>query len=151
MRFHSTPQSALNLEITKLAIAECVVSAALYLGICVHFRTFRYLASAVVVAPLMLFRTEVSANWGLKVYHQWTDRTARILDSIPDSLSYTEAGSIMAMLIATPMVGAALRILAPLYWAGRRPLQTQARHSAQLGSGQSSRLNVPNFVPHFVP
>ncbi|MDQ1558103.1 MAG: hypothetical protein QOD32_1163, partial [Pyrinomonadaceae bacterium] len=32
MRTYSTPQSALNGEITKLAILECVASAALYVS-----------------------------------------------------------------------------------------------------------------------
>lgn len=58
MRTYSTPQSALNGEITKLAIIECVVSVAIYVSIGMYFGTFRYLAVAVVFAPLMLFRTE---------------------------------------------------------------------------------------------
>ena len=62
MRSYSTPQSAVNLEITKLAIIESAASVALYVCIALYFGTFRYLATAVVVAPLMLFRTEASAD-----------------------------------------------------------------------------------------
>src|SRR5258706_15625465 len=70
MRSFSTPQSALNGEITKLAIFECIGSVALYVGIGLHFGTLRYLAWAVVVAPLMLFRTDASAEWGLRAYER---------------------------------------------------------------------------------
>ena len=65
MRFHSTPESALNLEITKLAIIETLVSVGLYVGIGIYFGTFRYLALAILIAPLMLFRTKISTEWGL--------------------------------------------------------------------------------------
>lgn len=62
MRTHSTPQSALNLEFTKLAIIECIASVAVYVGVALYFETFKYLAMAVVVAPLRLFRTEASTD-----------------------------------------------------------------------------------------
>jgi hypothetical protein len=48
MRFHSTPESALNGEITILAIIETVLSVTLYLWAGLHFGTFKYLALAVV-------------------------------------------------------------------------------------------------------
>ena len=64
MRFHSTPQSVLDGEITKLAIIECVIAVALYVGIGLYFDTFSHYAVAVAVAPLMLFRTEASSIWG---------------------------------------------------------------------------------------
>jgi hypothetical protein len=82
MRFHSTPQSALNGEITKLAIIECVLSIALYLWIGVHFKTFRHLAVAVIAAPLMLFRTEASADWGLAVYAQIVEKLKGEVDGL---------------------------------------------------------------------
>jgi hypothetical protein len=62
MRFHSTPESAHNLEITKLAIFETVASLALYLVIGFYLGTFQHLALAVLVAPLMLFRTNDSMD-----------------------------------------------------------------------------------------
>ena len=68
MRFHSTPESALNGEITKLAIIECIASVAIYLAIGFYFGTFRYLAMAVVVAPLMLLRTDASSDWWAGYY-----------------------------------------------------------------------------------
>jgi hypothetical protein len=77
MRFNSTPESALNMEITKLAIIETVAAIALYIGIGAYFGTFRYLA--VTVAPLLLFRTEKSAEWGFKVYEDWLYRFGGVL------------------------------------------------------------------------
>ena len=68
MRSHSTPESALNLEITKLAIVETAVSLALYIGAGFYLGTFQYLTLAVLVAPLMLLRTERSTDWALRVY-----------------------------------------------------------------------------------
>jgi hypothetical protein len=67
MRFHSTPESAENLEITKLAIIETVLSIAIYVCSGLYLGTFKYLALAVFFAPLMLFRTKGSAEWGLTV------------------------------------------------------------------------------------
>src|SRR5690349_131319 len=76
MRTYSTPESALNQEITKLAIIETVVAVTLYIGIAIYFGTFKHLAVAVVVAPLMLFRTEASAEWGFKVYEEYAHNSA---------------------------------------------------------------------------
>jgi len=67
VRFHSIPQSARNLEITKLAIIESVAAVALYVGIGVNGETVMHLAPAVVVVPFMLLRTETSAEWGLSL------------------------------------------------------------------------------------
>ncbi len=71
MRFHSTPESVQNGEITILAIIECVASVTLYLVLGFYIRTFRHLAWAVVVAPLMLFRTKQSVVWGLDSYSKY--------------------------------------------------------------------------------
>lgn len=70
MRFHSTPESAEKGEITILAIIECIVSVIVYLAICIYFKSFKYLAWPIAVAPLMLFRTEESTQWGLARYSQ---------------------------------------------------------------------------------
>jgi hypothetical protein len=114
MRSYSTPQSALDGEITKLAIAECVASVALYVGLGVYFGTFRYLALAVVFAPLMLFRTEASADWGLKVYR----RCIAAFDDFPEPLNSLGA------VIFVPVIGVAVRIMATVYCAVRNPIQT---------------------------
>lgn len=119
MRFHSTPESALNGEITKLAIVECIASVAIYLAIGLYSGTFRYLALAVIMAPLMLFRTEASVDWGLRVYRRCLQAQLRLLKSrgrpLPLSL-------IMAVSFAISAFG--IRIIAPLYWVIRQPLRT---------------------------
>ncbi len=112
MRFHSTPQSALDGEITILAIIETVVSVAIYVGIGLYFGTFKYLAWAVVVAPLMLFRTEVSAEWGINTY----ERCLNGLWQLPDPWGGFANG------LVGPLIGVAIRVLATLYWVIRRPL-----------------------------
>ena len=117
MRFHSTPQSALNLEFTKLAIIECVASVALYVGIALYFGTFKYLAAAVVVAPLMLFRTEASTDWALKVYQ-------RYWDSLPAARMDQFIVFGWFWFIGAPMVATGIRIVATLHWAARSPLKS---------------------------
>ena len=119
MRTYSTPESALNQEITKLAIIETVVAVALYIGIAIHFGTFRYLAMAVVAAPLMLFRTEASAEWGFEAYRKF--------DEYGDSM-FMEGGlrSLFGALLVgiAPLVGHMIRIGSTVYWTIRGPLHT---------------------------
>ena len=114
MRFHSTPQSALDGEITILAIIETVISVVIYVGLGLYFGTFKYLAWAVVVAPLMLFRTEASANWGLNTYEQCLTQLWR-LPANWDGIANGVLG---------PLIGVAIRITATFYWVMRRPFLT---------------------------
>jgi hypothetical protein len=138
MRWHSTPQSALNGEITQLAIIECVASVVLYLGIGLYLGTFRYLAWAVVVAPLMLFRTKVSADWGLKVYWLWCqryDRPPKPFDAFG--------------LLFTALIGAGIRIAAPLLSASLRPLQSlkEAPQNWLRQSLCTDLMHPPEIIP----
>lgn len=114
MRTYSTPQSALNLEITKLAIVECIVAVLLYVGMGLHLGSFKYLAVAVVFAPLMLFRTEESAIWGLGVF----SRIYKSAQQWPDWLFY------FIVIVLGPLIGIGIRITATVFWAIRRPLYT---------------------------
>ena len=114
MRTHSTPESAVRGEITKLAIVECFVAVALYLSIGVVRGTFHHFALAVAIAPLMLFRTDTSAEWGLKIYGQ----ALAHMDHLPRPLDF------LSMLVLGPIVGVAIRVVATLYWAVRTPVQT---------------------------
>jgi hypothetical protein len=118
MRTYSTPESALKQEITKLAIIETVVAVTLYVGIAMYFGTFKYLAMAVVVAPLMLFRTEASADWGFKVYSKFGEGSLRLENRLPFAFYF------FLCVIVAPVVGIAIRIGGTVYWAIRRPLQT---------------------------
>lgn len=131
MRFFSTPQSALNLEITQLAIFECVLSAVLYITIGIRFGTMRYLAWAVVIAPLMLCRTAASIDWALGVYASVPSRCANWLIAKVSSLSpkwhtnfIIRIGAIFLIALIAALVGTTIRLIATLYWTIRRPLQT---------------------------
>ncbi len=114
MRTYSTPESALNLEITKLAIVECVVAVLLYVAIGVYFGTVRYLAVAVVFAPLMLFRTQTSAEWGISLYSRLTNW----IESLPEWLY------LLSTALFLPLIGSAIRFLSTVVWLVRRPLYT---------------------------
>lgn len=125
MRTFSTPQSALDGEITKLAIVECVLAVALYVGISIYLGTFKYLALAVVVAPLMLFRTKMSAERGVKVYGKFLDRigylvlsAGRFRKPIPNLLTA------ILVWVVHPLGGTVIRIITTVYWSIKRPLYT---------------------------
>ncbi|HKX32347.1 MAG TPA: hypothetical protein VJ302_31960 [Blastocatellia bacterium] len=134
MRFHSTPESALKLEITKLAIIETILAVLVYVGIGFYFGTFKYLATAVVVAPLMLLRTETSAKWGLRVYGvsvKWIDLPAAALASwltppVDPPNRYTLIFTLLAFpfVIILALIGTIVRVFATLYWIVRMPLKT---------------------------
>lgn len=114
MRTYSTPESALNGEITKLAILECVLAIVLYGAIGLYVGNLGHLALAVALAPLMLFRTEHSSEWGLKAYKSFHDK----LDSFPFW------AAVLLIIILAPVVGVAIRFVSTIYWAFRRPLHT---------------------------
>lgn len=114
MRTFSTPQSALNLEITKLAIVECILAVVLYVAVGLYLGSFKYLAVAVVFAPLMLFRTEESAIWGLNLYAKFLERLA----------GSGRNSRVIAYVVVVPLVGPAIRVVSTAVWAVRRPLYT---------------------------
>ena len=137
MRFHSTPESAQNLEITKLAIIETLLSIAIYVCLGLYLGTFKYLALAVVFAPLMLFRTKESAEWGIVVYGKWQDKINNawhwVDKHLPlrDRISFSRLlGFIIDMLVGVSILlsmaiaGIIIRITATVYWWVRRPLST---------------------------
>src|SRR5258708_22749860 len=84
MRFHATPESVENGEITILAIIETVLSVAIYISIGLHFGNFRHLAWAILVAPIMLLRTQRSAQWGLRKYSPFNLKMHKKLSNLMD-------------------------------------------------------------------
>ena len=114
MRSHSTPESALNLEITKLAIVETAVSLALYIGAGFYLGTFQYLTLAVLVAPLMLLRTERSTDWGLRVYARFSDAVIKEAEGV----------RFVFMTVVIGLVGMCIRVVATSYCTVQRPLWT---------------------------
>jgi hypothetical protein len=139
MRNYSTPESALNLEITKLAIFECIVAVALYVGIGLYLGSFKNLAIAVVFAPLMLFRTEASAVWGLGLFSKILWR----MEPWPDWLKMPLA------LIFLPLIGVGIRVISTVYWAMRRPLYTlqETPHNWLRQTVCTDFAHVPEIVP----
>jgi hypothetical protein len=119
MRFHSTPESVQNGEITKLAIIECFVSVAVYVGIAIHFKTLRYFAVAVAFAPLTLLRTDASIHWGLEMYRRAAKRFEGTLWSPLVIMLY--AATVRPLLAIS---GLAIRIAATFYCSLLRPLET---------------------------
>ncbi len=71
MRFYSTPLSALNGEITTLAIIECIVSVLGYVAAELHLGTLRYLAFAVAAAPIAQLRTDAASRSALMAYNRF--------------------------------------------------------------------------------
>lgn len=120
MRTYSTPQSALDGDITKLAILECAASVLIYVGIGLYFGTFKHLAFAVAVAPLMLLRTELSAEWGLRVYGRLS---LRFFEWVQLHIQVPLIEPIISLTFASAL-GTAIRVIATLYGALRWPLQT---------------------------
>ena len=131
MRSHSTPESAPNLEITKLAIVETAISVVLYIGAGVYLGTFQYFALAVLVAPLMLLRTEKSTVWRLEVYERSTRAAREYLkvkrrakEDLRLSTMLGQLLSLLLCLIALPAAGVCIRVMATVYCVLRNPLWT---------------------------
>lgn len=120
MRKHSTPDSALNLEITKLAIIECVFSITVFVVIGMYLGTFKYLATAIVLAPLSLFRTDVSAEWGFNLYERGLSFIHRfdLMSRLPDPFNIFVHQTCIALM------GVSLRIGSVVYWTLRKPLES---------------------------
>lgn len=121
MRFHATAESVQNGEITILAIIECILSVLLYFGICILAGSFRYLAWPIVLAPLMLFRTERSAKWALRQYIQFNDLSHNRFEEV--ELSMRDVLRLTGAAISYGIVGSSIRIVSPLYWFIRKPLE----------------------------
>jgi hypothetical protein len=119
MRFHSTPESVEKGEITQLAIIECFLSVAIYIGIGIYLRTFRHLAVAVAVAPLTLLRTEVSARWGVRKYEESQVLWGKLFSKIPVGYAVLGLPFWSAVIAAA---GVVIRVVAALYWTLRKPL-----------------------------
>ena len=119
MRFHSTPESALNGEITILAIIETIAAISLYVWAGLHLGTFKYLGLAVISAPLMLFRTRASADWGLKLYQRlcWANASGSF------DTPYWELNLLVRplLLVGTPVAGVAIRVASTVRCLITRP------------------------------
>lgn len=152
MRFHSTPESVLNGEITILAIIECIVAIMLYVGVCFYLGSFRYLAWAVVGAPLMLFRTDRSVEWGLDLYSHFHNK---IIDTLDRFIHISHANFVIfpfKTILITTMValgGSAIRILSPMVLFARKPVE--ALSEAPINWQRQCLCTDFYFPPEIVP
>lgn len=65
IRWYSTVESAENLEISVLAVLESICAVSLSLWLAWHFQSYTHIVVAIVLAPLLLLRTEESTRLGL--------------------------------------------------------------------------------------
>jgi hypothetical protein len=120
MRTYSTPESAHCGEITKLAVIEAAMAVGLYVWICTYLDSWQSLAAIVLAAPLMLFRSEKSADWAVEHWNRWDDVGQRM----ERFEGWDFAWRILIYLVIAPFVGVALRVIGTVYWAVRSPLYT---------------------------
>jgi len=66
IRWYSTVESAENLKISVLAVVESICAVSLSLWLAWHFQSYSHIVVAIVLAPLLLLRTEESTRLGLK-------------------------------------------------------------------------------------
>ena len=66
IRWYSTVESAENLEFSVLAVLESICAVSLSLWLTWYFRSYTHVIVAIVLAPLLLLRTEESTRLGLK-------------------------------------------------------------------------------------
>ncbi len=120
MRFSSTPESALKLEVTVLAIIETVLSVGLYIGMSLFvWESFRFLGLAILLAPLTLLRTQKSAEWGLKTFDNFWDKLEDVDGNIiVQFIQYSLA------ILYTLFAGPILRTIAIAYWSFAKPRTT---------------------------
>jgi hypothetical protein len=109
---------------TTLATIECVVSVSLYVGIGIYYQTFRHLLIAIAVAPLMLFRTDASVRWGIKIFQIIIMKTPIKVPKGGCLVSTLFLWSLPLVLCAYTASGVVIRVIATLYWTLRRPLYT---------------------------
>lgn len=125
MRSYSSPQSANDLEPTWFATLETVFSVSIYILICFIYGSFRYLLTAVVLAPLMLLRTDESSKWAIFVWSQAKVKVMKYLHSE----NYLSKNIIIVKLmiqllqIYLALTGVVLRVIATFYFFIRDPLK----------------------------
>jgi len=66
IRWYSTVESAENLEFSVLAVLESICAVSLSLWLTWYFQSYTHVIVAIVLAPLLLLRTEESTQLGLK-------------------------------------------------------------------------------------
>lgn len=72
MRLYSTPRSAINLEVSVLAIAETIIASffSLWLAISI-LETWNYILTGACLAPLLLLRTDYSCQYTYGMFYKY--------------------------------------------------------------------------------
>jgi len=76
--WYSTVESAEKLEFSVLAAVESVCAVTLSLWLAWYFQTYTHLVVAIVVAPLLLLRTEESVELGLRWFVGFSEGIRRV-------------------------------------------------------------------------
>lgn len=125
MRLHSTTESVKACEFTWLAVAECVVSTALYVAFACYRHTFRYYALAIALAPLALLRTDAAVDWALHRYSGHSALGARMLREREYYAKWSPARLVpyaFLLFVLLLVWGFIYRVFSVGYWFLRQPL-----------------------------
>ena len=69
----SSPESIAAEQISLLAVAEVIFSVAAYWWIAWYFDTYAHLLISIIVAPLVLLRSDESAELGVKMFSRYLE------------------------------------------------------------------------------
>jgi len=110
-RWYSTVESAEKLEFSVLAAVESVGAVTLSLWLAWYFQTYMHLVGAIVVAPLLLLRTEESVELGLRWFGGFSEFMSRNAERFAKLTGITDQGAVM---IFYSLIG--LIFIIPLLW-----------------------------------
>lgn len=122
MRAWSTSTSIKRREITALAVLECVLSFAIYLGIGVYLGSFLHFEIAAILAPLFLLRTKYSFNSALLRYALFSRTIYSFIENVkPDFTNVLKAALVM---LSLPVAGITCRVGSTILGSVRHPRAT---------------------------
>lgn len=151
MRVHSTAQSIANREISGLAVSECVLSTAIYVGIGLYLDTFIHLFIAVALGPLFLLRTTFSYNLALANWKKLIDRISLIENGV---LGFSILPFVYLIGIALRIASTAAGLIFHPYlslqgmpdnWV-RQALCTDLYYPPEIVPGEAEEDNLPSFT-----
>ena len=106
MRLISSKESVARGEVSLLAIIETVTAMVLVFYLSAHFKSLRWLASAICIAPTLLLRTERSVSLGTTWFVWCRQRTSRFERTVSPvgPLPTTPSGGAMFYMTFGPLV-----------------------------------------------
>ncbi len=111
-RWYSTVESAENLEVSVLAAVESMCAVTLSLWLAWHCQTYTHLVGAIVIAPLLLLRTEESVELGLRWFGGFLEDNNRVAEKFAKLTGITDSNVASAMFLS--LIG--LILIIPLLW-----------------------------------